>query len=122
MAISSTAVYLLIIAAIPVLYAEWVSWPSEIIKKSEPHYYEFQDALNRSLKYIIAMGLGLSLFSLGMTLIVPPIGYLFWGATGITLMWLRHEREQLKLKFQELMMKEAIAKGVEIGMKKAKGT
>ena len=122
MTISSTAIYLLISAAIPMFYAEWVSWPSEIIKKPEPYYYELQDALNRSLKYIIAMGLGLSLFSLGMTLIVPLIGYLLWGATGITLMWLRHGRKQLKLKLQELMMKEAIAKGVEIGMKQAKET
>ncbi|NJE55454.1 hypothetical protein [Thermococcus sp. 21S9] len=122
MAISSTAVYLMISAIIPMFYAQWVDWPSEIIKKPEPYYYELQDALNRSLKYIVAMGLGLSLFSLGMTLIVPIIGYLFWGATGIVLMWLRHGREQLKLKLQEIMMKEAIAKGVEIGMKKARET
>jgi len=120
MAISSAAIYLMISAVIPILYAEWISWPNEVIKKPEPYYYELQDALNRSLKYIIATGLGLSLFSLGMTLVVPLFGYLSWGATGVILMWLRHGREQLKLKFQERMMKEAIAKGVEIGMKKAK--
>jgi len=31
-----------------------------------------------------------------------------------------HRREQLKLKLQGARMKEAVAKGVEIGMKKAK--
>jgi len=44
----------------------------------------------------------------------------FLGITGIVLLWLRHGREQLTLKLREARMKEAVAKGVEIGMKKAK--
>ncbi len=104
---------------IPLVYAEWVGWPGDVIKRPEPPIYDLEEAIERSFKYMIFITLGIALFSVGTTMFMPLLGYVFWGITAIVLLWLRHGREQLKLKLQEARMKEAIAKGVEIGMKKA---
>ena len=116
MAISSMAIYLMIGSGILISYAEWVPWPSEVLSKSLNLIIRMLStgALHNSNEAWIE-----SLF-LGHDFDYPSHWVLLLGNSGITLMWLRHEREQLKLKFQELMTKEAIAKGVEIGMKKAK--
>ncbi|WP_297091050.1 hypothetical protein [Thermococcus sp.] len=120
MDVSPAGIYLILTAVIPIFYAEWTGWPGDIIKKVEPPIYELEEAIERSFKYMVSMTFGLILISMGMTIVVPWIGYVWWAITGIVVLWLRHGREQLKLKLQEARMKEAVAKGVEIGMKKAK--
>ncbi len=120
MDIFQMGVYLMLGGVISLFYAEWVGWPRDVIKRAEPPIYDLEEAIERSFKYMISIALGMTLFSTGMTMFVPWLGYVFWGITAIVLLWLRHGREQLKLKLQETRMKEAIAKGIEIGMKKAK--
>ncbi len=119
MDIFQIGLYLMLSGVIPLFYAEWVGWPGDVLKRAEPPICDLEEAIERSFKYMISITLGMALFSTGTTMFIPLLGYIFWGITAIVLLWLRHGREQLKLKLQEARMKEAIAKGIEIGMKKA---
>ncbi|NJE07316.1 hypothetical protein E3E31_01940 [Thermococcus sp. M39] len=50
MNVSQAGIYLMIDGVLPMIYAPWVDWSSDTIKKAEPLIYELEDAIERSFK------------------------------------------------------------------------